>query len=124
MRRSDPRPKEDAMAKRYVETTIGGAKVLIEDVSDGTRSSAMRDTAGGATGNRRVDDLMGRMGPVIAGLADMGEKALAGLKERRPDEVTLGMSMGYNAELDAWVIKGDASLSFNVEVKWKRDAAD
>ena len=105
---------------QYVETTIGGAKVLIEDVSAKDRRG-MRDAEGGPLQPRRVEDLIDRMKPVIAGLASVGEGALSSLPSR-PDEVSLTVSMGYDAELDAWLLKGDASLTFDVEVTWKKDA--
>lgn len=108
------------MAKQFFETTIGGAKVLVEDMSTKSQDYGMRDTAGGSQPPKLVGDLMDRMKPVIAGLAGMGEEALSTLS-KRPDEVSMSVNMGYDTELNAWIFKGDASLTFKVEIKWKKE---
>jgi hypothetical protein len=109
------------MEERYFETTIGGATVLVQDMSREDQGWGMSDTAAGEFTVKHVDDLMGLMKPVIAGLAGMGEEALSTLKSR-PDEVAMTVSMGYSTELNAWVLKGNASLTFDVKVTWKKDS--
>lgn len=101
-----------------IETQVNGAKLIVEEVDLG-RKRGMVDSSSKLTDPKRVDDFLSLMTPVVEGIVDSGYRALAALPER-PDELSLGFSMGYSTELNAWVVKGNASLTFDVTIKWKK----
>ena len=118
---------------QYFKRTIGGTEVAIMGVSlpsdFGDDSKTFADSEGdfftntSFSGSKKVlekfDDAMVGMGTVLSEIAGKGWEVL-NTDIKAPDELTLTLGMGYSFGANIWVLGGEADLTFEVEMKWKK----
>ena len=108
---------------QYFKTTIGGAEVAIAGVALPPDSEGTSPRRTGSSGIRkamsRVEDALDGMKPILSGVASKGWEILNS-DIKAPDELTLTLGMGYSVETSMWVLGSKADLTFEVEMKWKR----
>lgn len=108
---------------QYFTTTIGGAEVAVAGVALPSESGSNFSRRTGSSGVRKamdkVEDVLDGMKPVLSGVASKGWEILNS-DIKAPDELTLTLGMGYSVETNMWVLGSKADLTFEVEMKWKR----
>ncbi len=96
--------------------------MLIETMNVNTQAAfpGMTDTATNDAIGGKVLDAFKSAKEVIDGIAEeFSEIAVNAVKP--PDETKIGFSMSLSTEGNLWVVKGEGSVTLNVELTWKRN---
>ena len=105
-----------------IKTKAGNAEVLIETMNVNTQSAfpGMTDTAVSDAIGGKVLEAFKSAKEVIDGIAEEFSD-IATNAVNPPDETKIGFSMSLSTEGNLWVVKGEGSVTLNVEMTWKRN---